>query len=65
MTRRPPRLLIEFELERTQGRVWLLAETYEDDFRLRLWLRRSGVFAVLAELVEWLLDDLDQHEDAV
>jgi hypothetical protein len=61
MTRRPPTLLIEFELERGHGRVWLLAaETFEDEMRLRQWLRRSSALATLGEDVQRLLDELDR-----
>jgi hypothetical protein len=60
VTRRPPRLVIELELERHHGRIFLVADTLEDELRLRLWLRRSAAFAALPALVERLLDDLDR-----
>jgi hypothetical protein len=61
--RRPPRLVVEYELERQHARVMLLACTHEDELRLRAWLRGSTVFEVLPALVEWVLDDLDRLDD--
>jgi hypothetical protein len=52
--------VIELELERHHGRIFLVADTLEDELRLRLWLRRSAAFAALPALVERLLDDLDR-----
>jgi hypothetical protein len=63
VTRRPPRLLIEYELERRSGLVMLIAETHEDELRLRSWLRRSEAFAALPALLANLLDDLDQLDE--
>jgi hypothetical protein len=63
-TRRPPKLVVEFELERRHGRVILVAETYEDELRLRSWLRRSAVFAALPAIAQWLLDDLDRIDES-
>jgi hypothetical protein len=59
--RRPPRLCIDLELEQP-GIVALLAETYEDELRLRAWLRRSPQFRRLPELIERLLADLDDAD---
>jgi hypothetical protein len=61
--RRTPRLVIEYELERRQGLVMLIAESYEDELRLRSWLRRSEAFAALPVLVQNLLDDLDRLDE--
>jgi hypothetical protein len=59
-----PRLLITVPLE-GHGTIVLLAETFEDEMRLRAWLRRSKAFAALPALVERLLKDLDRiDEDA-
>jgi hypothetical protein len=62
--RRPPVLAIQYELEHDHGFVVLLADSYEDELRLRSWLRRSTVFAALPALIEQLLDDLDQRDEA-
>jgi hypothetical protein len=62
--RRPPSIVIQYELERDHGLVVLLADTLEDERRLRSWLRRSAVFAALPALIEQLLDDLDQRDEA-
>jgi len=61
--RRPPRCVLEFEFERERGVVMLLAETYEDERRLRAFLRRSTSFQALPALVAQLLDDLDQIDE--
>jgi hypothetical protein len=59
VTARPrPRLIIVVPLEET-GRIVLDAGTYEDELRLRTWLRRSRVFAVLPDALTRILDDLD------
>jgi hypothetical protein len=42
------------------GRVILDADSYEDELRLRRWLRRSTAFRNLPALLERLLDDLDE-----
>ena len=38
-------------------------ESYEDELRLRSWLRRSEAFAALPVLVQNLLDDLDRLDE--
>jgi hypothetical protein len=57
-----PTLWVELPLEGT-GRVWLHADSREDELRLRAWLRRSRELRVLPEALERLLDDLDESED--
>jgi hypothetical protein len=52
--------VIQYELERRAGLIVLLAESHEDELRLRSWLRRSAAFAALPALIEGLLDDLDR-----
>lgn len=54
-----PRLVFVLELEEP-GRVILDADSYEDELRLRRWLRRSTAFRNLPALLERLLDDLDE-----
>jgi hypothetical protein len=54
-----PALLIELRLEET-GRITLVADTHEDELRLRAWLRRSPAFERLPAILQGLLDDLDQ-----
>ena len=44
------------------GRITLVAETYEDELRLRSWLRRSAAFRRLPALLDRLLDDLDDQD---
>ena len=62
MTDRPrPRLVIIVPLEE-KGRIVLEAGTYEDELRLRTWLRRSRAFAVLPEALARILDDLDNAD---
>lgn len=53
-----PRLIIIVPLEET-GHIVLDAGTYEDEVRLRTWLRRSRVFALLPDVLARILDDLD------
>ncbi len=55
---RPPWLLVTLALEQP-GRISLVAESYEDELRLRSWLRRSAAFRRLPALLDRLLDDLD------
>jgi hypothetical protein len=65
VTRRPPRLVITLELECDRRGVWLDAETYEDELRLRSWLRRTAALATLSAFLEDVLDNLDRiDEDA-
>jgi hypothetical protein len=59
--RRLPRLCIDLELEQP-GMVAVLAETHEDEQRLRLWLRHSEQFRLLPKILERLLDDLDEQD---
>jgi hypothetical protein len=61
--RRPPRLVIELELERDLGIVLLFAESAEDERRLRMWLRYSAVFRTLPAMIDRLLDDLDRLDE--
>jgi hypothetical protein len=64
--RRPPTLLIRYELERDRALIVLLADTHEDELRLRLWLRSSTALRLLPRLLARLLDELDRidEEDA-
>jgi hypothetical protein len=55
---RHPRLIIVLELEQP-GQIVLDADTYEDQRRVREWLRRSRAFQRLPEVLERFLDDLD------
>jgi hypothetical protein len=54
-----PTLRIELELEQSVGTVFLMADSYEDELRLRAWLRRSEAMATLPEVARHLLDELD------
>ena len=63
MTRREPRLVIVTPLE-GHGRIVLDCDTYEDELRLRAWLRRSRSFELLPEILVRLLDDLDRIDAA-
>lgn len=56
--RRPPSLWILLPLE-GGARIILDAETYEDELRLRQFLRRSRAMERLPEIIPRLLDDLD------
>jgi len=60
--RRRPRLVVVLPLEEA-GRIFLEAETLEDEVRLRVWLRRSTAFERLPEILQRLLDDLDQIDE--
>jgi hypothetical protein len=53
-----PRLIIVIPLEEV-GRIVLDAGSYEGELRLRMWLRRSRVFALLPDVFARILDDLD------
>lgn len=59
MRRRRPRLVIVIPLE-SRGAIRLHADTYEDELRLRMWLRRSNVLAQLPAVLARLLDELDE-----
>jgi hypothetical protein len=56
---RPPALLLHLELEQPV-RYRLEAETYEDEQRLRTWLRGCGALRTLFDDLARLLDDLDE-----
>ena len=56
-----PRLVIVIPLEET-GRIFLDAGSYEDELRLRTWLRRSRAFAVLPDVLAGILDDMDNAD---
>jgi hypothetical protein len=58
-----PTLRIELELEQTYGRVFLMADSHEDELRLRSWLRRSKAMADLPDMARRLLDDLDELDE--
>jgi len=55
---RHPRVIIVLELEQP-GQIVLDADCYEDELRLRGWLRRARAFRQLPANLERLLDDLD------
>jgi hypothetical protein len=44
----------------SRGAIRLHADTYEDELRLRMWLRRSNVLAQLPAVLARLLDELDE-----
>jgi hypothetical protein len=58
--RERPRVLVTLALEATRGHIVFVCESYEDELRLRSWLRSSGAFRSLPTVLERLLDDLDQ-----
>lgn len=60
--RRPPRLLVSVALERDQARLWVLADDYEDQRRLELWLAHSGALERAAEDLLLLAEDLRDQE---
>lgn len=62
VTRVPPPARVTLPLEASAGHIVLVAETFEDELRLRIWLRASGAFRSLPVTLERLLDDLDQHD---
>jgi hypothetical protein len=57
-----PRLVVVIPLEEA-GRIVLDCATYEDEVRLRSWLRRSAAFERLPAILERLLDDLDRRDE--
>lgn len=59
--RRPPALHVVIPLEQP-GKILFDAETFEDELRLRSWLRRSSAFEALPGILTRLLDDLDEHD---
>jgi len=56
-----PALHVLLPLEES-GRIVLAADTFEDELRLRSWLRRSSALQALPEILARLLDDLDEHD---
>jgi hypothetical protein len=60
--RDPPALVVTLPLEGI-GRIVFVAASYEDELRLRRWLRTSDEFAALPSILERLLDDMDEHDD--
>jgi hypothetical protein len=59
--RRPPRLLVALALER-DARLWLVADDYEDERRLLLWLAGSGALERAAEDLLLLAEQLREQE---
>jgi hypothetical protein len=55
----PPALLIRVELE-YRPKLVINADSWEDERRLRSWLREAGAIGALPGLIEDLLDDLDE-----
>jgi hypothetical protein len=58
-----PVLVIEIPLEGS-GRAQIRAESYEDERRLRLWLRHTSRLPTLAVALERCLNFLDEREAA-
>jgi hypothetical protein len=58
-----PALVIRLELEQP-ARLFLAVANYDDELRLRSWLRRTRALEALSESVARLLDDLDSREAA-
>jgi hypothetical protein len=61
-SREQPCLHVVFALEEP-GRLLLVADTHEDERRLRSWLRRSQVLAMLPALLDRLLDERDERDE--
>lgn len=59
-----PELLIRLPLEGA-GQIMFVADSSEDELRLRQWLRRSQTLATLAAILWRLLDDLDAVDGEV
>lgn len=59
--RRPPELVVRVPLEGA-GRIVIAADTFEDELRLRAWLRRSRALDDLAVVLVRLLDELDERD---
>jgi hypothetical protein len=59
--RQAPALHVWLELEQP-GQLILAADTYEDELRLRSWLRRSRALEALPEILARLLGDLDAFD---
>jgi hypothetical protein len=57
---RQPRLLIELRLEE-DGRLFICADSHEDEIRLRQWLRRTTVLEALEQFISEVLDLLDNQ----
>jgi len=58
--RERPRVIVSLALEASRGHIVFICESYEDELRLRAWLRTSEAFRSLPTVLERLLDDLDQ-----
>jgi hypothetical protein len=61
--RRPPRVSIDLVLE-MPVQIAFVCETYEDEVRLRAWLRRTPELGDLIANVLRILDDLDEQDAA-
>lgn len=59
--RRSPRLVLVLPLEQ-RGRVYLVADSREDEQRLRQWLRRTRELDATVASLARLLDDLDEND---
>jgi hypothetical protein len=58
---RIPQLVVFLRLEEP-GVIVLDAASYEDEIRLRTWLRRSRQLETLPDMLGRLLDDLDERD---
>lgn len=61
MRRRQPRFVVVVPIE-GRPRLYVIADSREDELRLRGWLRRAAVFRQLPQLVDQLLDNLDERD---
>jgi hypothetical protein len=62
--RHRPELRVRIPLE-SYGQLVLDCDSYEDELRLRVWLRRSDALERLALVLARLLDDLDERDGMV
>jgi hypothetical protein len=59
---RPPELIVRLRLDEHEGQVALVADSYEDELRLRRWLLRSRAVGAVPALVRRALLELDNRD---
>jgi hypothetical protein len=62
VVKRRPALVIRVPLEENVGALYIDAESFDDEIRLRTWLRRTSAFSAIRRQIDSLLDELDEDD---
>lgn len=63
VVKRRPALVIRVPLEENVGALYIDAESFDDEIRLRTWLRRTSAFSAIRRQIDHLLDGLDELDE--